>query len=135
MNAVIEGVRKKFEAERATLAQAARRREQELMEQMSYQTAAVQQRAEEEAENILVETISSVRQAAGAANNQSVDAKAACAAVAAARIKRERPATARAEHDKHELQDQLSAARLEVANTQIVAATISDQNNQHRREI
>eukprot|EP00959_Pyramimonas_sp_CCMP1952_P240536 5026901-Pyramimonas_sp.AAC.1 len=86
MNAVIEDVRKKFEAERVPLAQAASRREQELMGQMSYQTTAAQRRAEEEIEDRIVETISSDRQAAVAANSQSVDAKTACAAVAAARI-------------------------------------------------
>eukprot|EP00959_Pyramimonas_sp_CCMP1952_P224788 4700301-Pyramimonas_sp.AAC.1 len=58
------------------------------MEQMPCQTAAAQRRAEEEAENRILETISSERQAAVAANSQSVDAKTACAAVAVARIRR-----------------------------------------------
>eukprot|EP00959_Pyramimonas_sp_CCMP1952_P283411 5924829-Pyramimonas_sp.AAC.1 len=70
MNAVIADVQKRFEADRIALAQAASRREQEPMEQMSYQTAAAQQRAEE-AENRIVETLSSERQAAPAASSQS----------------------------------------------------------------
>eukprot|EP00959_Pyramimonas_sp_CCMP1952_P356297 7461680-Pyramimonas_sp.AAC.1 len=63
MNAVIEDVRKTFEAERLALAQAAGKREQELVEHMSHQTAAVKQRAEEEAENRNIEMIASERQA------------------------------------------------------------------------
>eukprot|EP00959_Pyramimonas_sp_CCMP1952_P143438 3002874-Pyramimonas_sp.AAC.1 len=63
-----------------SLAQAASGRAQELMEQMSHQTAAAQRRAEEEAENRIVEAISSERQAAMAGNSQSVDATTACAA-------------------------------------------------------
>eukprot|EP00959_Pyramimonas_sp_CCMP1952_P120469 2519142-Pyramimonas_sp.AAC.1 len=79
MNAVIADVQKSFEADRIALAQAASRREQELMEQMPYQTAAAQQRAEEP-ENRIVVALSSERQAALAANSQSVDVKSACAA-------------------------------------------------------
>eukprot|EP00959_Pyramimonas_sp_CCMP1952_P381983 8004658-Pyramimonas_sp.AAC.1 len=50
MNAVIADVQKKFEADRLAMAQAAGRRERELIAHMSSQTAAAQQRAEE-AEN------------------------------------------------------------------------------------
>eukprot|EP00959_Pyramimonas_sp_CCMP1952_P158404 3312690-Pyramimonas_sp.AAC.1 len=82
MNAVIEGVREKCEAERLALARAASKRERELMERMPHQTAAAQQRAAEEAENRIAEAISSERQAAMAANSQSVDAKTASAAAA-----------------------------------------------------
>eukprot|EP00959_Pyramimonas_sp_CCMP1952_P259870 5433218-Pyramimonas_sp.AAC.1 len=79
MSAVIEGVRKTFEAEELSLAQAARDREQEL-------TAAAKQRAEEEAENRCAEMIASERQAVATVTSQSVDAKIASAAVAAARV-------------------------------------------------
>eukprot|EP00959_Pyramimonas_sp_CCMP1952_P314320 6579878-Pyramimonas_sp.AAC.1 len=81
MNAVIADAQKKFEVDRLALAQAASRRERELIAQMSSQTAAAQQRAEE-ADDKIVETLSSERQAALAVRSQSVDAKSACAAVA-----------------------------------------------------
>eukprot|EP00959_Pyramimonas_sp_CCMP1952_P237003 4952999-Pyramimonas_sp.AAC.1 len=134
MNAVIADVQKRLEADRIAQAQAASRREQELMEQMSYQTAAAQQRAEE-SDNRIVETLSSERQAALAANSLSADTKSACAAAAAARINVERAAITKAEHDRQELQDQLCAARLEVASAQIIAATVVDQNNPYREEL
>eukprot|EP00959_Pyramimonas_sp_CCMP1952_P217259 4544027-Pyramimonas_sp.AAC.1 len=79
---------------------------------MSCQTGAAQQRAEE-AENRIVETLSSDRQAALAARSQSVDVKSAGAAAAAAKLEGERAAIAKAEHEMKDLQDQLCAARLE----------------------
>eukprot|EP00959_Pyramimonas_sp_CCMP1952_P317180 6638414-Pyramimonas_sp.AAC.1 len=80
MSAVIEDVRKTFEAERLAMAQAAREREKELVEHVPHQTAAVKQRAEVEAENRYVEMIASARQAVVVATSQSVDAKTASAA-------------------------------------------------------
>eukprot|EP00959_Pyramimonas_sp_CCMP1952_P022145 465628-Pyramimonas_sp.AAC.1 len=68
MNAVVEDFRKTFEVERLAMAQAAREREQELVEQMSHQTAAAKRRAEEEAENIYAEMMASERQAVMTAN-------------------------------------------------------------------
>eukprot|EP00959_Pyramimonas_sp_CCMP1952_P443048 9275172-Pyramimonas_sp.AAC.1 len=56
MNAVIADVQNRFEADRVALAQAASRRGQELTGQMSFQTAAAQQRAEE-AENRIVDIV------------------------------------------------------------------------------
>eukprot|EP00959_Pyramimonas_sp_CCMP1952_P462015 9482548-Pyramimonas_sp.AAC.1 len=79
--------------------------------------------------------LASERQAAVAATNQSVDAKTVTAAVAAARVEGEHIATARAEREKQELQEKLKNARLEVVNTQVVAAKIADQNNQYREEL
>eukprot|EP00959_Pyramimonas_sp_CCMP1952_P272574 5698391-Pyramimonas_sp.AAC.1 len=106
------------------MAQAARKREQELVEHMPHQNAAAKQRAEEEAERRYVEMVASERQAVATATSQSVDAKTASAAVAAARIEGKRVATARAGQERQEIQEQLQIARLEVANAQIVAATI-----------
>eukprot|EP00959_Pyramimonas_sp_CCMP1952_P067194 1402467-Pyramimonas_sp.AAC.1 len=63
--------------------------------------------------------IASERQAVVTATSQSVDAKTASAAVAAARIEGERVATAGAEQERQELREQLQTARLEVANAQI----------------
>eukprot|EP00959_Pyramimonas_sp_CCMP1952_P122258 2555771-Pyramimonas_sp.AAC.1 len=80
MNAVVEDFRKAFEAERLAMAQAVREREQELVEQMSHQTAAAKRRAEEEAENRFAETMASERQAVMTANRQSADVNAASAA-------------------------------------------------------
>eukprot|EP00959_Pyramimonas_sp_CCMP1952_P357637 7488047-Pyramimonas_sp.AAC.1 len=75
------------------------------------------------------------RQAVMTANSQSVDVNVASAAVAAARIEGERIATARAFQERQELQEQLQTAGLEAANTQVVTATIVDQNNQYREEL
>eukprot|EP00959_Pyramimonas_sp_CCMP1952_P091882 1923346-Pyramimonas_sp.AAC.1 len=79
-------VRKTFEAERIALAMAARGREQELMEQLHHQTAAVKRQAEMEAEKKYIEILASERQAVAMATNQSVDGKTVAAAVAAARV-------------------------------------------------
>eukprot|EP00959_Pyramimonas_sp_CCMP1952_P141057 2952431-Pyramimonas_sp.AAC.1 len=73
MNAVVEDVRKTFEAERLAMAQAVRERGQELVEHMSHQTAAAKRRAEEEADDVYAEMMASERQAVMTANNQSVD--------------------------------------------------------------
>eukprot|EP00959_Pyramimonas_sp_CCMP1952_P114067 2385377-Pyramimonas_sp.AAC.1 len=89
MNAVVEDARKTFGAERLAMALAVREREQQLVGQMPHETAAAKQRAEAEAENRNVEMIASERQAPMTANSQSVDAKTASAAVAAARIEGE----------------------------------------------
>eukprot|EP00959_Pyramimonas_sp_CCMP1952_P392828 8231249-Pyramimonas_sp.AAC.2 len=104
MNAVVEDFRKTFEAGRLAMAQAVREREQELVEQMPHQTAAAKRRAEEEAENRYAQMMASERQAVMAANKQSVDVNASSAAVAVARIEGERIATARAVHERQELQ-------------------------------
>eukprot|EP00959_Pyramimonas_sp_CCMP1952_P132663 2773876-Pyramimonas_sp.AAC.1 len=73
------------------MAQAASRREEELLAHMSTQTVAAQQRAEE-AESKTVETCSSERRAALTVHSQAADAKSAFAAVAAARLEGERAA-------------------------------------------
>eukprot|EP00959_Pyramimonas_sp_CCMP1952_P328991 6887831-Pyramimonas_sp.AAC.1 len=86
-------IRKTFEAERTALAMAAREREQELTEQLHHQTAVVKRQAEMEAESKCMEILASERQAVAMATNQSVDAKAVAAAVAAARVEGEQIAT------------------------------------------
>eukprot|EP00959_Pyramimonas_sp_CCMP1952_P043686 913153-Pyramimonas_sp.AAC.1 len=63
MTATIEDVRKTFEAERLALATAARKREQELAEQVCHQTAVVKRQAEEEAKNRHADMMASERQA------------------------------------------------------------------------
>eukprot|EP00959_Pyramimonas_sp_CCMP1952_P383741 8042011-Pyramimonas_sp.AAC.1 len=68
------------------MAQAVRKREQDLVEQMPHQTATAKRLAEEEAENIYAEMMASERQAVMTANSQSADANTVSAAVAAARI-------------------------------------------------
>eukprot|EP00959_Pyramimonas_sp_CCMP1952_P333412 6981526-Pyramimonas_sp.AAC.1 len=90
---------------------------------MSLQTAAAQQHAEE-SENWIIETLSSERQATLATCSQTVDVKAACAAVAAAKLEGEGAAITEAEHERKELQYQLCAARLEAASALIIAATM-----------
>eukprot|EP00959_Pyramimonas_sp_CCMP1952_P189717 3968753-Pyramimonas_sp.AAC.1 len=104
MNVVAEDFRKTFEAERLAMAQAVRKREQELVEHMSYRTAAAKRLAEEEAESRYAEMVASGRQAVMTANSRSVDANAVSAAVAVARIEGERIATASAVQEKQELQ-------------------------------
>eukprot|EP00959_Pyramimonas_sp_CCMP1952_P352784 7391329-Pyramimonas_sp.AAC.1 len=82
-------VRKTFEAERIALAMAAREREQELIEQLYNQTAAVKRQAEVEAENKCIELLASERQAVAMATSKSIGANAVAAAVAAARVEGE----------------------------------------------
>eukprot|EP00959_Pyramimonas_sp_CCMP1952_P308854 6463459-Pyramimonas_sp.AAC.1 len=117
------------------MAQAVREREQELVTQMSHQTAAAKRRAEEEAENGYVEMMASERQAVMTANSQFVDVNAASAAFAAARIAGERVATASAVQERQELQEQLQTAGLEAANAQIATATIVniEKSSSHMR--
>eukprot|EP00959_Pyramimonas_sp_CCMP1952_P257534 5380774-Pyramimonas_sp.AAC.1 len=79
--------------------------------------------------------LASERQAVAAATNQSVNAETVTAAVAAARIEGEQIAAVRAEREKQTLQEELKNARLEVVNTQVVAANIADQNNQYFEEL
>eukprot|EP00959_Pyramimonas_sp_CCMP1952_P357649 7488404-Pyramimonas_sp.AAC.2 len=71
------------------------------------QTAAAKRQAEMEAENRYLGMLVSERQAVVAATTQSVDAKAATAAAAAARVEGEQIATVRAERDKRSLQEEL----------------------------
>eukprot|EP00959_Pyramimonas_sp_CCMP1952_P225903 4723916-Pyramimonas_sp.AAC.1 len=78
------------------MAQTVKKREQELLEQMSYQTTAAKRIVEEETENRYAEMIASERHAIITASSRSVDANTVSAAVAVARIEGERVATARA---------------------------------------
>eukprot|EP00959_Pyramimonas_sp_CCMP1952_P334280 7000682-Pyramimonas_sp.AAC.1 len=68
------------------MAQAVRKREQELLEQVPCQTTAAKRIVEEEAENRYAEMIASERQAVITASCRCADANAVSAAVAAARI-------------------------------------------------
>eukprot|EP00959_Pyramimonas_sp_CCMP1952_P217273 4544318-Pyramimonas_sp.AAC.1 len=101
------------------MAQAVRKREQELLEQMPCQTTAAKRIVEAEAGNIYAEIIASERQAVITANSRSVEANTVSAAVVVARIEGERIATARAVQEQQELQEQLRTTKLEAANTQI----------------
>eukprot|EP00959_Pyramimonas_sp_CCMP1952_P312076 6531826-Pyramimonas_sp.AAC.1 len=123
MTSTIEDVRKTFEAGRLALARAAGEREQELVEQVRHQTAVVKRQAEEETKNRYAEMMAFERQAVATAINQSVDAKTVSAAVAAARVEGGKIATARAEQEKQELQEQLNTARLAASDTLIAAET------------
>eukprot|EP00959_Pyramimonas_sp_CCMP1952_P431836 9043718-Pyramimonas_sp.AAC.1 len=111
-------VLKTFETERVALAMAARVREQELIEQLHHQTAAVKRQAEVEGENQCIEFLASERQAVAMATNKSISANAVAAAAAAARVEGEHIAAVRAEREKQSLQEELKDARLEAVDTQ-----------------